>query len=141
MPQFATSVFIIPPEYVKNSDVVLNRVAREVVNDLSGVDPVYVFTYEGRPILRMPTSGCVRGRSRAGLPWVRVHDLKHTFSRRSGHITPPTTRRPSLEGSSRRWRRCAPAMEQPELLVMRTARSEGSAKLRQKVMVSGERAA
>ena len=56
LPEFATSVFILPGEYVKNGEprlVVLNRVAREVVDHRRGIDPVHVFTYEGRPILRM----------------------------------------------------------------------------------------
>ena len=41
-----------------------------------------VFTYEGHPINRMLTSGWLRARIKAGLPQVRVHDLKHTFGRR-----------------------------------------------------------
>jgi integrase len=70
---------------VKNGDerlVVLNRVALSVVEARRGVDPAFVFTYEGRPINRMLTSGWLRARKRAGLPQVRVHDLKHTFGRR-----------------------------------------------------------
>jgi integrase len=70
---------------VKNGDerlVVLNRVARSVVEARRGMDPDHVFTYEGHPITRILTSGWSRGRSRAGLEQVRVHDLKHTFGRR-----------------------------------------------------------
>jgi integrase len=81
LPQFATSVFIIPGEFVKNGEprlVALNRVARDVVDDRR--DPFHV-SYEEHPTMRMLTSGWIRARNRAGLPWV-VHDLKHTFGRR-----------------------------------------------------------
>lgn len=70
VPQLGTSVFIIPGDRVKNGDerlVVLNRVARSVVEARRGIDPIHVFTYEGHPITRMLTSGWLRGRSRAGL--------------------------------------------------------------------------
>jgi integrase len=80
-----TVVFIIPGSQVKNGDdrlVVLNRVALSVVETRRGIDATYVFTYEGRPIRRMLTSGWIRARNRARLPQVRVHDLKHTFGRR-----------------------------------------------------------
>ena len=85
VPLFGTSVFIIPPERVKNGDerlVVLNQAARSVIEMRRGIDLVYVFTYMGRPIRRMLTSGWIRARDRAGLPHVRIHDLKHTFGRR-----------------------------------------------------------
>ena len=85
VPQLGTSVFIIPGQLVKNGDerlVVLNRVARSVVEARRGKDPVHVFTFEGHRIKRMLTSGWLRARKRAGLQQVRVHDLKHTFGRR-----------------------------------------------------------
>ncbi len=85
VPELETSVFIIPGSRVKNGDerlVVLNRVARSVVESRRGIHPTYVFTYEGKPITRMITSGWKRARARAGLQQVRVHDLKHTFGRR-----------------------------------------------------------
>ena len=85
VPQLGTKVFIIPARWVKNGEerlVVLNRVARSVVEARRGIHPTHVFTYEGHPIGRMLTSGWIRARRRAGLPQVRVHDLKHTFGRR-----------------------------------------------------------
>jgi integrase len=85
VPQFGTSVFIIPGPLVKNGDnrlVVLNRIAKSVVEGRRGASPTHVFTYRGKPITRMMTSGWKRARLRAGLPQVRVHDLKHTFGRR-----------------------------------------------------------
>jgi integrase len=85
VPQLKSSVFIIPPEHVKNGEarlVVLNRIALAVVEAQRGLHPTHVFTYEGHAINRMLTSGWIRARNKAGLPQVRVHDLKHTFGRR-----------------------------------------------------------
>ena len=85
VPQVATSVFIIPAPLVKNGDerlVVLNRLATSVVEARRGISLTHVFTYKDKPITRMLTSGWKRARSRAELPQVRVHDLKHTFGRR-----------------------------------------------------------
>jgi integrase len=85
VPELETSVFIIPGQRVKNGDerlVVLNRIARSVVEARRGIHQSYVFTFGEAPISRMITSGWKRARVRAGLPQVRVHDLKHTFGRR-----------------------------------------------------------
>src|SRR5271157_379379 len=85
IPELDTSVFIIPQHRVKNREdrlVVLNRVARAVVEEMRGVHPEYVFSYKGKPLTRMLNSAWKKARKRAGLPQVRVHDLKHTFGRR-----------------------------------------------------------
>jgi integrase len=85
VPQLGTSVFIIPRTLVKNGDerlVVLNDLAKAVVDARRGTDSTHVFTYKGKPITRMLTSGWKRARIRAELAQVRVHDLKHTFGRR-----------------------------------------------------------
>ena len=85
VPELGTSVFIIPGPAVKNGDdrlVVLNTDARVGRRAQRGQHATHVFTYEGRPIQRMLTSAWKRARARAGLPQVRVHDLKHTFGRR-----------------------------------------------------------
>ena len=47
-----------------------------------GEHPEYVFTYRGHPLMVMNNSAWQRARKRAGLPRVRVHDLKHIFGRR-----------------------------------------------------------
>jgi integrase len=76
VPELGTSVFIVPAQRVKNGSerlVVLNRIARSVVESRRGVDASFVFTYEGKPISRMITSGWKRARVRAGLAQVRVH--------------------------------------------------------------------
>ncbi len=80
-----TSVFLVPGEMVKNGDerlVVLNRIARSVVETQRGTHPTHVFHYKGRPVKHMLTSAWKRARERVGLPQMRVHDLKHTFGRR-----------------------------------------------------------
>jgi integrase len=85
VPDLETTVFIIPGDHVKNGDerlVVLNRVARAVIESVRGQHPDYVFTYRGQPIATMNNNAWQKARTRAGLPQVRVHDLKHTFGRR-----------------------------------------------------------
>jgi len=95
VPELETSVFLIPGSRVKNGLdrlVVLNSVARAVVDEQRGRDPEYVFVYsqvrkegkepEYRPIETMNNTSWQKARARAGLPQVRVHDLKHTFGRR-----------------------------------------------------------
>jgi integrase len=85
VPELNTSVFIIPAHHVKNREdrlVVLNSVTRSVIEEVRGTHPLCVFTYNGRPVGRMYTTSWKKARERAGLPQVRVHDLKHTFGRR-----------------------------------------------------------
>ncbi len=78
------SVFLIPDTLVKNGEerlVVLNNIARAVVERQRGKNPAWVFTYRGSPTQHMLNQGWRKARERAGL-LVRVHDLKHTFGRR-----------------------------------------------------------
>jgi integrase len=85
VPELKTFVFIVPRSFVKNGDerlVVLNEVARSVVNARRGKHRTHVFDYKGAPIQRMLNSSWCRVRKEVGLPQVRVHDLKHTFGRR-----------------------------------------------------------
>ena len=85
VPELETSVFIVPGNRVKNGDdrvIVLNRVAHSVVESVRGSDPEHVFAYRGRALTTMHNTAWQSARQRAGLPQVRVHDLKHTFGRR-----------------------------------------------------------
>ena len=105
VPELETSVFIIPGTHVKNGDerlVVLNRVARSVIERQRGRHPVYVFVHargregEMHPVTKMNNTAWKAARERAADAWqerheelapegfrrVRVHDLKHTFGRR-----------------------------------------------------------
>ena len=85
VPELDTSVFIIPGERVKNGEerlVVLNRVAKSVIDEVRGEHPEFVFTYRGHPVTTINNTAWKNARKRTGLTQVRVHDLKHTFGRR-----------------------------------------------------------
>jgi integrase len=104
VPELDTSVFLIPGEHVKNGEerlVVLNRVARSVIESLRGKHSEFVFVQEfeklePRPVRWMYNTAWKSARERAANRWaemkgepapeglrnVRVHDLKHTFGRR-----------------------------------------------------------
>lgn len=89
IPELQTSVFLIPGELVKNGEdrlVVLNTVARAVVNRQRGKHPenVFVYTYKNgsRQVERINNHGWRTARKNADLSHVRIHDLKHTFGRR-----------------------------------------------------------
>ncbi len=85
VPELDTSVFIVPGEQVKNREdrlVVLNRIAKSVVEEMRGTHPEHVFTYKGHPVRNINNSSWKRVRKDVGLSLARVHDLKHTFGRR-----------------------------------------------------------
>ena len=85
VPELDTSVFIVPGDRVKNGEerlVVLNRVARSVIEGVRGEHGQYVFTYRGHRLTVMNNTAWQSARRRTGLTQVRVHDLKHTFGRR-----------------------------------------------------------
>lgn len=100
VPEMDTSIFITPGRAMEYADglwqgeknkedqvVVLNRVAKSVVESLRGQHPEYVFTYRGRRVRRMHNSGWKKAWKDAGLPTDKrhtrgPHNLKHTFGRR-----------------------------------------------------------
>jgi integrase len=99
IPELQTSIFVIPREYTKfelDRYVVLNRIARSVIESCRGRHSERVFTYKGSPITKMYNAGWKAARRRASLRYVhefkrpcpsgfravRVHDLKHTFGHR-----------------------------------------------------------
>jgi len=107
VPELGTSVFLIPSDFggrhaasgVKNGDerlVVLNSVARSVIEQQRGISPEWVFPYKGSAMHRMNDSAWKKARVRAANLWqevnlrpahpgylsIRIHDLKHTFGRR-----------------------------------------------------------
>lgn len=59
-----------------------NETARSVVNGQRGKHPTHVFSYRGRALARILSTGWQKARVKAELSHVRVHDLKHTFGRR-----------------------------------------------------------
>jgi integrase len=85
VPEVDDSVFLIPDSVAKNGQeriVVLNRIARKVVESERGKHPSIVFTYHGEQLTRVRNHAWKKARDRAGLPEVRVHDLRHTFGHR-----------------------------------------------------------
>ena len=101
VPELSTSVFIIPGEKVKNREdrlVVLNRIAKSVVEDVRGHHPEHVFTYNGKAVQKINNSSWKRVRQKVGLPLVRAHDLKHTFGRRLRAAGVPVETRKVLLG-------------------------------------------
>ena len=85
VPELDTSVFMLPEETTKNGEeriVVLNRIARSVIESQRGKHQEYVFTYNGERIVRINNHAWRKARNRVGLPMVRVHDLRHTFGHR-----------------------------------------------------------
>lgn len=107
VPELDTSVFLIPSDFggrndrsgVKNGDerlVVLNSVAKSIIDKQRGQSKEWVFPYNGTAMHRMNDSAWKKARVRAAKLWqeenlrpahpgyasIRVHDLKHTFGRR-----------------------------------------------------------
>jgi integrase len=103
VPELGISVFVVPGQRVKNGDdrlIVLNRVARSVIDSLRGKHPEFVFVRETttgwKPVTKMNNTAWKSARVRAadqlakksgrpsadGYRRLRVHDLKHTFGRR-----------------------------------------------------------
>jgi integrase len=103
VPELNTSVFIIPGSQVKNGEerlVVLNRVARSVIDSIRGMHSEYAFVHDAKgtaePVGKMNNTAWKAARERAADKWeqlkgtlapqgfrrARVHDLKHTFGRR-----------------------------------------------------------
>ena len=150
VPELGTSVFIIPGRTGEERRGTAGRAQPRRAFGRRGAARHrirrIVFTYEGRPIRRMLTSGWIRARKRAGLPQVRVHDLKHTFGRRLraagvsfedrqdllGHRSGRITTHYSAAELSRLIeaanRVCEADGGQPELVVLRGALQSGSRK-------------
>ena len=107
VPELGTSVFLIPADFggrhensgVKNRDerlVVLNSVAKSIIDGQRGISREWVFPYNGTGMHRMNDSAWKKARVRAAKLWqeqhlqpahpgfasIRIHDLKHTFGRR-----------------------------------------------------------
>ncbi|WP_327192125.1 tyrosine-type recombinase/integrase [Pseudomonas putida] len=107
VPELGTSVFLIPADFggrharsgVKNGDerlVVLNNVAKSIIEKQRGISKEWVFPYNGTAMHRMNDSAWKKARVRAAKLWqeenlrpahpgyasIRIHDLKHTFGRR-----------------------------------------------------------
>ena len=99
VPELETSVFVVPRAHVKNGlerVVVLNRIARSVIESCRGEHRDLVFSHKGHGYYTIDNSGWHGARRRAaaryekelgrpcpdGFRNVRVHDLKHTYGYR-----------------------------------------------------------
>lgn len=80
-----STVFVLPGSVTKNGQeriVPLNTVARSVIEERRGHPGEYVFGRNGNRLQRMNNRAWKEARTDAGLPDVRVHDLRHTFGNR-----------------------------------------------------------
>ncbi len=74
VPELDTSVFIVPGEVVKNREdrlMVLNRIARSVIEEVRGKHSEYVFTYRGHPVNNINNTSWKRARILAAMDAVR----------------------------------------------------------------------
>jgi integrase len=101
LPELNTSVFVIPSALVKNREnriVILNDEAKRVIEKVRKKHSIFVFTYQNHKIQRMNGNAWRKARKRAGLPLVRVHDLKHTWGYRLRLASVPEEDRRDLLG-------------------------------------------
>jgi len=101
VPELDTSVFVLPGERAKNGEervIVLNRIARRMLDAQRGNHRDRVFSYKGKPITRVLNTSWKRARIWADLPRLRVHDLRHTFGHRLRAAGVPLEDRKALLG-------------------------------------------
>jgi integrase len=60
--------------------VPLNDVAMSVLTKRQGIHPLYVFTFNGRPVVQISSRAWRLALGRAGIKDFRWHDLRHTFA-------------------------------------------------------------
>lgn len=103
VPEVGRSVFVIPWQFHKTGKrkkrslvVILNDAAWSIINEQRGRDATYVFVYrqerrkhhELAPLMQYHRIGTINNsawhaaREKAGLPKLRVHDLRHTYGTR-----------------------------------------------------------
>lgn len=90
VPELDASVFIVPGHYVKNGEdrlVVLNRVARAVVDSERGVHPEFVFTYNGRPVSNLRSSAWEKARMRVAFKFAKEQSEQFDVVRRETHYS------------------------------------------------------
>lgn len=100
VPELGASVFEVPRQHVKGRRhsrvVVCNSVAQSIIESARGMHEEFVFVWRRervknvdkapamayRPIALMSNNGWMRGRTKAGLGDLHVHDLRHTVGMR-----------------------------------------------------------
>lgn len=79
-------MFDVPRENVKGRKrgrvLVCNKVAQSIVEAQRGKHAEYVFPYQGHRVETMNNTGWQTARARAGIPDLRVQDLRHTVGMR-----------------------------------------------------------
>ncbi|MEM7430293.1 MAG: site-specific integrase [Pseudomonadota bacterium] len=79
----------------KAVSVPLNRDAISILESRIGIDPKYVFTYQGKPVFQTSTKAWYAGLQRAGITDFRWHDLRHTWA--SWHVQAGTSLQELME--------------------------------------------
>jgi integrase len=106
VPDMETSIFILPESITKTSTarvVVLNTIARRVIESRRGIHKEYVFTYRGNPVGKLNNTAWKRAWKKAKLPTEQgilkgVHNLRHSFGRRLRGAGIPLETRKALFG-------------------------------------------
>ena len=105
-PDNGTSVFVLPASATKTSTervVVLNTIARRVIESRRSIHEEYVFTYRGNRVGKLNNSAWKRAWRLVGLPTEKgilkgVHNLRHTFGKRLRSAGIPLETRKALLG-------------------------------------------
>ncbi len=106
LPDSGTFVFVLPASATKTSTervVVLNTIARRVIEGRRGIDKEFVVTYRDKPIGKLNNTAWKRAWRLAGLPTEKgilkgVHNLRHTFGKRLRSAGIPLETRKALLG-------------------------------------------
>lgn len=106
LPDSGTSLFVLPASVTKTRTervVVLNTIARRVIEARRGMHKEYVFTYRGNPVGKLNNTAWKRSWRLAGLPTEKgilkgVHNLRHTFGKRLRAAGIPLETRKALLG-------------------------------------------
>ena len=78
VPELNTSVFLVPGHVVKNRDdrlVILNRIAKSVIDAQRGKHNEFVFVNDGKPVSEMNNTAWQRSRIRIAMEFIRQDQL------------------------------------------------------------------